>query len=98
MRNVRRWGPGLLLVSPSIILVAIFVYGLIGWNVKVSLSDWRTAVPSHKWAGFAAYKDLVPWRSTTDPAWSEDLHHIIVFTATFMIGYQSSSWNGFAAW
>ncbi len=43
MRGVRRWGPGLLLVSPSIILVAVFVYGLIGWNAKVSLSDWRKA-------------------------------------------------------
>ena len=38
-----RWGPGLLLVSPSIVLVAVFVYGLIGWNIKVSLSDWRQA-------------------------------------------------------
>ena len=44
MRKIRRWGPGLLLVSPSILLVAIFVYGLIGWNIKVSLSDWRQAV------------------------------------------------------
>src|ERR671924_407516 len=29
MRNIRRWGPGLLLVSPSVILIAIFVYGLV---------------------------------------------------------------------
>ena len=36
-------GTGLLLVSPSILLVAVFVYGLIGWNIKVSLSDWRQA-------------------------------------------------------
>ena len=34
MRGVRRWGPGLLLVSPSIILIAVFVYGLIGWNLR----------------------------------------------------------------
>ena len=33
----------MLLVSPSILLVAVFVYGLIGWNIKVSLSDWRQA-------------------------------------------------------
>ena len=43
MKKIRRWGPGLLLVSPSILLVAVFVYGLIGWNIKVSLSDWRQA-------------------------------------------------------
>jgi glucose/mannose transport system permease protein len=49
----------LLLVSPSIILVAVFVYGLIGWNVKVSLSDWRQAEQT---TGFStsAYKELFP--------------------------------------
>ena len=59
MRRIRRWGPGLLLVSPSILLVAVFVYGLIGWNVKVSLSDWRQAVET---TGFdtAAYGELFP--------------------------------------
>ena len=59
MRKIRRWGPGLLLVSPSIVLVAVFVYGLIGWNVKVSLSDWRQSVET---SGFdtGAYGELFP--------------------------------------
>jgi len=49
----------LLLVSPSILLVAVFVYGLIGWNVKVSFSDWRQAEET---SGFdtSAYKELFP--------------------------------------
>jgi len=81
VRNIRRWGPGLLLVSPSIVLVAVFVYGLIGWNVKVSLSDWRTAVPSSNWAGLAAYRDL-----NADLAWDESVHHLFGFTITFIIG------------
>jgi len=81
MRNVRRWGPGLLLVSPSIILIAVFVYGLIGWNAKVSLSDWREAQHTSGWAGLAAYRDL-----NSDPAWDENLHHILLFTATFIVG------------
>jgi glucose/mannose transport system permease protein len=81
LRNVRRWGPGLLLVSPSIVLIAVFVYGLIGWNVKVSLSDWRTAEQTSGWAGLAAYRDL-----NTDPAWDESVHHILVFTGAFVIG------------
>src|SRR6266545_8409455 len=79
--NVRRWGPGLLLVSPSILLIAVFVFGLIGWNIKVSLSDWRTAVPSSKYKGLAAYRDL-----QSDPAWSVNLHHILLFTVTFIVG------------
>jgi glucose/mannose transport system permease protein len=81
MRRIRRWGPGLLLVSPSIVLVVVFVYGLIGWNVKVSLSDWRTAEQTSGWAGLAAYRDL-----NADPAWDQDLRHILIFTATFIIG------------
>ena len=37
MRRLRTWGPGLLLVSPSIILVGIFVYGC---NTSSS-SKWK---------------------------------------------------------
>ena len=81
MKRARRWGPGLLLVSPSIVLIGVFVYGLIGWNVKVSLSNWREAPHTTKWAGVAAYRDL-----RHDPAWTENLHHILLFTATFIIG------------
>jgi glucose/mannose transport system permease protein len=81
VRNARRWGPGLLLVSPSIVLIAIFVYGLIGWNAKVSLSDWREAQKTSGWAGLQAYRDL-----NEDPAWSENLNHILLFTVTFIVG------------
>jgi glucose/mannose transport system permease protein len=81
VRNARRWGPGLLLVSPSIILIAVFVYGLIGWNAKVSLSDWREAQRTSGWAGLEAYRDL-----NEDPAWSENLNHILLFTVTFIVG------------
>jgi glucose/mannose transport system permease protein len=81
VRRIRRWGPGLLLVSPSIVLVALFVYGLIGWNVKVSLSDWRQAQPSSGWAGLTAYHDL-----RHDPAFTLDVHHILLFTGVFIAG------------
>jgi glucose/mannose transport system permease protein len=72
----------LLLVSPSIFLIGVFVYGLIGWNVKVSLSDWRDAVPSSGWAGLEAYRELLQ----DDPAWTENVNHILLFTATFIVG------------
>jgi glucose/mannose transport system permease protein len=81
MKNIRRWGPGLLLVSPSIILIAVFVYGLIGWNAKVSVSDWREAQRTSGWAGLDAYREL-----NDDPVWSQTLHHLLLFTATFIIG------------
>jgi glucose/mannose transport system permease protein len=83
MRNVRRWGPGLLLVSPSIVLIAVFVYGLIGWNVKVSLSDWRQAQQTNGFST-AAYSELFP--PGIDDAWRLDLRHILIFTFVFMAG------------
>jgi glucose/mannose transport system permease protein len=83
MRKVRRWGPGLLLVSPSIVLIAVFVYGLIGWNIKVSFSDWRQAEQT---SGFStsAFNELFP--PGVDEAWSLDLGHLWRFTVVFIVG------------
>jgi len=83
MKGIRRWGPGLVLVLPSIFLIAVFVYGLIGWNVKVSFSDWRQAEET---TGFStsAYSELFP--PGTDPAWSESVKHVLLFTGAFMAG------------
>lgn len=96
MRGIRRWGPGLLLLLPSILLIAVFVYGLIGWNVKVSMSDWRQAQPT---SGFdtSAYSELfppgsraLPWNPSgtegQDPAWTEAVRHVLIFTAAFIVG------------
>jgi glucose/mannose transport system permease protein len=89
LRRVRRWGPGLLLLTPSIVLIAVFVYGLIGWNIKVSLSDWRTSVKSTHYAGFAAYKDL-----NSDPVWwSYNMRHLAVFTVAFIVGTLIVGWT-----
>jgi glucose/mannose transport system permease protein len=81
MRRIRRWGPGLLLVSPSIILVAVFVYGLIGWNAKVSMSDWRQPQETSGFVGLDVYREL-----QDDPRWELSVDHIITFTVTFIIG------------
>ena len=78
MHRWRRWGPGLLLVLPSIVLIAVFVYGLIGWNLKASLGTQPiTNGPS----GLKNYSEL----------WGEevrirDLKNLAVFTVVFIIG------------
>jgi glucose/mannose transport system permease protein len=87
MRRVRRWGPGLLLVSPSIVLVAVFVYGLIGWNVKVSLSDWRQAQQTSGYAGLAAYREL-----NDDAAFRLNVSHLWKFTLVFIVGTLLIGW------
>lgn len=48
----------LLLFLPSLVLVGYFVYGSIGWNVLVSLSDWKGLVASYNIVGFAQYAKL----------------------------------------
>jgi glucose/mannose transport system permease protein len=88
VKSIRRWGPGLLLVSPSIILIGIFVYGLIGWNVKVSLSNWRQARPTSGFAGLEAYKELY-----SDPAWWYDVKRLVVFTVVFSLGTLFIGWT-----
>ena len=41
----------IILISPSILAVAIFVYGFIGWSIRVSLSKWKGLNPDYTWAG-----------------------------------------------
>jgi len=48
----------LLFVLPSLILVGYFVYALIGWNVLVSLTDWKGLAPSYNIVGFSQYVTL----------------------------------------
>lgn len=36
--RAKRWGPPLLLIAPTVVLVGVFVYGLIGVNISTSLS------------------------------------------------------------
>jgi glucose/mannose transport system permease protein len=78
MNRWRRWGPGLLLVLPSIVLIAVFVYGLIGWNLKASLGKQPiTNGPS----GLKNYTEL--WG---EEVWIRDLKNLAVFTVVFIIG------------
>jgi glucose/mannose transport system permease protein len=87
VRRVRRWGPGLLLLSPSILLIGVFVYGLIGWNIKVSLSDWRQPEKTSGYAGLQAYRDL-----NEDAAFRLDVRHLVIFTAVFVVGTLVVGW------
>lgn len=70
-----------LLVLPSIIAIAIFVYGFIGWTVRVSLSKWKGLLPDYTWAGFTNYIELFK-----DPRFIIDLRNTVIFTVIFMVG------------
>src|SRR3954468_5638120 len=84
MRRLRHWGPGLLLLSPSLILLAIFVYGLIAWTTKLSVSDQHTALPSN---GFVALKNFTGlFADDINDRFIHSLKNLLIFTVVFMIG------------
>src|SRR3979411_1778266 len=47
-----------LLVAPSVILIAVFVYGFIGATIRTSLVRWNTALPDYTFVGLRNYDRL----------------------------------------
>jgi len=80
-RGWRSWGPPVLLISPSVILIAVFVYGLIGVNVKTSLSDQHRRVEGGKFVGLDNYTALFQ-----DETFRYSLRNLMFYTAAFVIG------------
>jgi glucose/mannose transport system permease protein len=68
------------LVSPSILAIAIFVYGFIGWSVRVSLSEWQGLLPDFTWAGLTQYIELFH-----DRRFQIDMRNTAIFTLLFLI-------------
>jgi glucose/mannose transport system permease protein len=82
MRRLRAWGPGLLLILPSLIALAVFVYGFLGWNIRVSLSSWRGLAPAHDFVGLDNYAALFDDLRFT----RFDVPNIALFTGVFVVG------------
>ncbi len=75
------WG-GFLFVLPSIIAMAIFVYGMIGYTFLESLENRYNAYTTKiEFVGLVNYIDL--W---SDPEFTHALSNLLKFTAVFMIG------------
>ena len=70
-----------LLISPSILALLIFVYGFIAWSVRVSLSKWKGLNPDFTWVGLDNYIKLF-----SDPRFHVDIRNTLIFTGVFVIG------------
>lgn len=81
MRRIRKWGPGLLLISPSLILLAVFVYGFLGWNFRVSLTNWDTLMGPYTDVGTRNYSGLL-----ADERWWRDVQQLGIYTGVFVVG------------
>jgi glucose/mannose transport system permease protein len=86
IRSARRWGPPVLLVAPSLVLVGVFVYGLIGINFATSATDMHSAAQSTGQApvsgvGVENYRDLL-----ASPDFQHSLLNLVIYTAVFLVG------------
>jgi glucose/mannose transport system permease protein len=72
---------GLAMLCPSIVAVGIFVYGFIGWSIRVSLSQWQGLVPNYAWRGFSNFAQLF-----ADRRFRVDLRNTGLFTVIFVGG------------
>jgi glucose/mannose transport system permease protein len=70
------------LLLPSIVAVAIFVYGFIAWSFRVSLSKWKGLNPDYTWVGLKQYSDLI----FHDQRFLIDVRNTAVFTVGFILG------------
>ncbi|MBV6392941.1 MAG: sugar ABC transporter permease [Chloroflexi bacterium] len=71
----------ILLVSPSILAVFIFVYAFIGWSARVSLSKWKGLNADYTWNGINNYIELFK-----DPRFHVDVRNTLLFTGVFVVG------------
>lgn len=70
------------LITPSIIAVAIFIYGFIFWSVRVSFSKWKGLNPDYTWVGLDNFIYLL----TKDPRFQIDIRNMVIFTVLFVGG------------
>ena len=80
-RALPRWFPGLLMVLPSLILIGWFVYGFVGWNAKVSLTESKRGVITDEIVGTQQYTELF-----NDETFRNDIRNLVVFTLVFILG------------
>lgn len=69
-----------LLVAPSVIAIAIFVYGFIGFTGFTSLTKWNQLFPDFTWVGVNNYRSLF-----AHPRFQIDIRNTVVFTVLFLI-------------
>ena len=81
MRGKREILTAILMISPSILAVGIFVYGFIGWNVRVSVSKWTGLMPDYTFVGLDNFIAL-----SKDPRFMIDIRNTIIFTVIFVFG------------
>lgn len=80
-KGIRNWGPPLLLISPTIVLVAIFVYVFIGLNIATAMTKDSPVGGPSTFVGLGNFVDLL-----TEPRFLHSLANLGIFTLFFIVG------------
>ncbi|MDR1824598.1 MAG: sugar ABC transporter permease [Bifidobacteriaceae bacterium] len=86
MRKLRRYGPPLALIAPSVFLIGVFVYGLIIASFQTSMTDAHTSaqftgVQETHFVGLQNYIDILK----TDN-FQHSLRNLLLYTVVFLSG------------
>jgi glucose/mannose transport system permease protein len=68
-----------LVLTPSIIAVAIFIYSFIGWTFWISTVNWNDAVPNYDFVGLSNWRTML-----TSERFQTDIRNLIIYAAAFM--------------
>ncbi len=79
-----RWA-AVFMVLPSIILIAIFVYGFIGFTSYVSLTKWASASPDFTFVGLANYARILFGSGIETQRFYIDIRNFVGFTSLFLL-------------
>lgn len=84
--RLRRYGPPLLLLAPSGILLAVFVYGLLAANFRTSITDNHTAAQATGQEPTAVvwFDNYVDLLASAD--FQHSLLNLLLFTVVFLAG------------
>lgn len=69
----------MLMLAPSVIAIAVFVYGFIVWTGYVSLSAWNQIKPDYTFVGFENYTSIF-----NSGRFQTNIRNMIVFTTLFL--------------
>jgi glucose/mannose transport system permease protein len=80
--RIRTWGPGALVLLPTVLLLGYFVYGLIAWSFNTSLTNRHTARKGPAdYVGFENYGHLFG-----EERFINSLKNLGVLTVAFIVG------------
>jgi glucose/mannose transport system permease protein len=69
----------IILISPSVLAIAIFVYGFIAWTARASVSAWEGLNPDYTFVGFSNFATLFQ-----NPRFRIDMRNTAIFTVLFL--------------